>query len=270
MRSSLGVRGWLVVSGILLLAAGGCLGFLAATLLGHGQGEPVEAEAQVLPLAPEIIRPYDHPTDSSIYKMLDLKPVQTVQANRILAEHFQNLRRLRGEIESLGVKVQSDLQGLLDPGQREQMADLLRSIKINEVTRQVSEQVAFYRRELGLTEQQDSDVSSILLSDRVERDKIFRDLRAQRRKGEKVDFRNQGGAAFKRLDEDLNAKLKSILDDGQMKKFQKLQEAWRRPWGRGTQREGKQQAPPPPPPAKTQPCPPGQPQAPAPAAPPAS
>jgi hypothetical protein len=222
----LGVRGWVAVSAALLFAAGAGAGYFAAISgLGDADGDPVFAE----PIQSDSGL---HVTNSEVYDGLGLGPEQRSQADRILSEHFQRIRRLREEREALGSKVESDLLALLDEGQREKMRDFLRQIKIHEVAGMVTERLAMYKRQLNLGTREEDMLYQVLLTHQLDRDEAIRKLMEKRRCGEKV-ARGEFGKVFASAQEDLLAKVKPILSEEQFSHFKEIEKRWQQGWGRG-------------------------------------
>src|SRR6058998_391325 len=114
MAKYLGVRGWLVLTGVLILGTGASLGFLAASYLGvgthaaeggdppRGPWEPGVPDQSVLDV-----------TNGKIYDVVGMSEDQRGQADRILSEHFEKAKRLREEREALGRSVEQNIVALL-------------------------------------------------------------------------------------------------------------------------------------------------------------
>jgi hypothetical protein len=221
----LGVKGWLALAGLLLLTAGGSLGFLAAGYFGSApRRDDPEPESPVVE-SPPIFK------NSDIYDRLGLAQGQRAQADRILSAHLQGLRRIRDERETLGKKVEEELLALLDEGQKEQMRHLMHQIKINDVFERVSQKVASYKPDLALAPKQEEEVLSVLLADQLKKDEFFRDLESCRAKGEK----RSGEEVKKALDsmtEERDQKLRPILSDTQWARWKEIQKK-RRDWMTG-------------------------------------
>jgi hypothetical protein len=230
IAGSLRVKGWLAVSGILLLGAGASLGYLFASFRGDDEGRRVDDEAEPRPPATDIATSVAGITNSKVWELLHLDETQRAHADRILNAHLQKLRHLREEWDQLGQKVEADLLGLLDEGQREQMVGIIRQIKINEVARRASDRLVELKRELKLTEKQEDAVYSLLLSDLVDRDQYFRSVHERRRHKEQVEHAEVMKACEK-MNDALREKMKAILDEGQFSKFKEIEKR-RQPWGR--------------------------------------
>jgi len=223
---SMGLKGWLLVSGAMVLAAGACLGFLAGTYLGaDARPEDIDDEPRSQP--PESMHLI---TNSQVYDRLSLGAPQRAQADRILSAHFQKLKVLRSEWEALGVKVEKDLEGILDEAQRESMRKIVRQIKIGDVASKVSEKLSWYRRELALSTAQEDTIYPLFVSDQFAKDELFRDLMDKRRQGVKTD-REEAGKAFAKLSEDLLEKVRPLLSPEQLSKFKELEKRRQGWWG---------------------------------------
>jgi hypothetical protein len=237
---SIGLKGWLLVAGLLILAAGTSLGFLAATYLAQGarrEGPEVEMGG------PE--GPIPHITNPDFYNSIGLREEQRAQADRILSSHLDKLKRIREEREALGKKVESDLVELLhlDEAQSERMRQFIRQIKISEVAERVSQKVAYYKRELALNAQQEEAVYSIFLDDQLKKDEFFRDLRARAEKGGGEEVRKK----MSLMSEERDQKLRPILTDAQWAKLKELEKRRERDFFRRPG-PGPFPGPPPPPP----------------------
>jgi hypothetical protein len=228
ISGSLRVKGWLTVSGILLLGAGASLGFLIASYRDD-DARRGDDEADPRPPATDIATSVAAVTNSKVWDLLHLDETQRAHADRILNAHLQKLRHLREEWDQLGQKVEDDLLALLDEGQREQMVGIIRQIKINEIGRRGSDRLVELKRELKLSEKQEDAVYALLLSDLVDRDQYFRSVHARRRSKTNIE-RGEVMKACEKLNDALREKMKAVLDDGQFCKFREIEKRWQ-PWG---------------------------------------
>jgi len=224
-HSRMGLRGWLAVSGVLILAAGSSLGFLAGTYFGKfGPNEAVFPEPE-RPEPTEIL----HVTNSRVYDLLGLNPDQRDRADLILSSYFHEMKSLQTEWDALGQKMEADLLGLLDAGQREQMREIIRQIRINEVAGTVSLKLALYRRELNLTMEQEDTLYPILLSSQLDKNEYYRDLHLRRARGENITHE----VVWKRIcsiNEERDKKIRPFLTAEQFIGFKELVN--RKRWGK--------------------------------------
>ncbi len=247
---SWGLKGWAFLATGLVFAAGASTGFVASRFWLDPENRQEEIEPAPAPATGILVSV----TNSRVYDHLGLKPEQRAQADKILGAHFERLKRLREERESIGERVVNDLLALLDESQREGMRQILRDLKISEGWEEVSWRLAYYKAELSLTPKQEDVVFPILANERLVRDEIIREMRGSRPKEEKKessvserkDEKPDREAMEKRrlateqklseLREARTQKFRAILTDDQFQRYQKLEEKRERErgrWGRG-------------------------------------
>ncbi len=229
MGKLLGVKAWLALSGVLVFAAGASIGFLASNLLDDRDDsfpEPQPA-AQI-----HII------DNTTVYNELKLTAAQRQKADAILSAHFQEMRRLRRELDGLGAKMEKDLLDILDAGQQERMREIMRQLKLPDVAGRVSSTLAWYRREMGLTQQQEESLYPIFLAHQIEVDEHFRAASAKRARGETVDRKQVLADVSKKADE-IAVKVQAFLTPEQMTKFRELEKRRMGWFGRGPHGERK-------------------------------
>ncbi len=212
------LKSWLLVSAVLLLASGVSVGFLAATyLVVRNNTEPGFPEPDQ-PAASEVF----HVTNSKIYDLLGLDQGQRTEADQILSVYFQKMKHLREEWDAMGLKMEADLLDLLDTGQREQMREIMRQIRINEVAGDVSRKLALYCRELKLTPQQEENLYPIFLADQLTKNEYFRDLHLRESRGESVEHQKVM-STLSRMGEERAEKIRPHLTGEQFAKYQEIQ-----------------------------------------------
>ena len=223
-RAFLGVRGWLAVSGILILLAGASLGFLGGSLF-HQPPSYEEVFSEPSGASP-VVDPSTPYTTSKVCEMLGMSTEQQGKLNHVLAEHFGKLKRLREEIDAAGARVEEEIVALLDEGQRDRWRQITREIKIIEKTKRVSEEVASLRHDLSLSAQEESQAYPIFLNFHLASDEYQRKVRYRRAHGEQVDHQ-QVGRYFAKLQEEKLESLRPILGD---ERVGKLREIEKRRW----------------------------------------
>ena len=208
MRLTFGFRSWLVIAGALVFGAGAGAGFFVRGYLGDDVGDSfneTQPASGALPLKVD---------NKMVYDAIGLDPSKRAEADRILANHFQIVKRLREERIEVGQKVQKDILDLLEPEQRDHMGAIIQGFKFDQVADRVAPKVAMYKAELKLNQQQEDAFNAIFFTDQLAKDDAFRECKGSR---------EELGKRFEKLNEERALKVRPILGDEQWDRFQKME-----------------------------------------------
>jgi len=151
------MRFWLALSGLLVFAAGGALGFLVyrSMVAGTEQGG-MPIQAMYVEGLPYLV------TSEEVYRDLELDGHQREQIERLLADHYRRVRAARAALLDLTVDLRSGVDRVLQPDQRKTFEEIQKRYGEREIQEHVAHELMNLRAELGLAPEQEPSVYQIL------------------------------------------------------------------------------------------------------------
>ncbi|MCZ6792987.1 MAG: hypothetical protein O7J95_05165 [Planctomycetota bacterium] len=223
------LRLWLWACGLLVLAAGGAVGFLLGDRWG---GSPGPEGGRVWLLQPDVTA-FVLLRSEEIWSELGLADEQKREITELLAEHYEKDRSLRGELDELAGEAYGRLVALLTDEQRKNMREIIGRYGEAYLEAEVAGEIALMRREVGLSPEQEPDVSHALYVSNLEKRKFFRGLRDKKQRPNRDEFR----AKMQELNGRRDERLANFLTDEQLQSYRSLCEKRRRRWrGKGGER----------------------------------
>jgi hypothetical protein len=237
------IKLWLALSGLVIFAAGGAVGFLAfRSLAPRHEGRDFGWIRQPL-------FPWDVPLKTEeIYAELKLDELQRKMIDFLLSSYVKRVSVQRSALSDLANELREALDAVLTPEQKIILASLQEKSREGEIQERVRRELQTLRPQLELTAEVEKAVEPILLDIAREKDKLYhsdppQDRQAMREKIEAINAR--------RL-----SLLSAFLSPSQLSKYKEIKERDRIHFGGDKDRMKK--APPTLLPPKFEPKPPAQ------------
>jgi hypothetical protein len=159
---------WIVLSSVLLVAAGFAAGFLVSGdgRLGGGSGSP-ERRWGFPFIYPDGLQSFF--TSDEVYRELELDAPQRQMIEYLLSSYSRSVKDLRDNMSELGTELRAGINAALTEAQRKRFEEVQKEWAERELEAHASREAADLRRELSLSEEIAAQVQAILLDAARER-----------------------------------------------------------------------------------------------------
>lgn len=163
---------WIVLSSVLLAAAGFAAGFLVSgdCRLGGDSAAP-ERRGNINFVSPEGLQSFF--TSDDVYRELELDGQQRKMIEWLLSSYSRSVKDLRDNMSDLGTELRAGINAALTEAQRKRFEEVQKEWAERELEAHAGREAADLRRELSLSEAVTTQVQAVLLDAARERRDAF-------------------------------------------------------------------------------------------------